>query len=1056
MSPEDQSKLDLSINPHQFLEFLLFKIKGLSRKYGQNRKTNLRRRKEEAEDKLRRESKVHDDLLNKIRTEPYSGDTEEAYIMCKSKLAVLQKEINDMESHICEGAYLRCGAKWKCESEAPSRVFFQCEKWRGQQRFIGILEVDGETPGTTRQITSQPEIEQNVRTFYENLYRERPTNSSEADIKGFMGDTAYDQFNNIFQRKIPVYTQEKLARDLDSEEVLYAIHNGKHGVAPGISGFSREFYQVLGKDLIGFIMKYIAFSEEQGILSGNQRVGVITLLPKGTKDKKTLKNWRPITLLSTLYKIISGVIANRFKTALPYVIGLSQKGYVDGRYMGEVTRLLYDTIHDAYSSKGKKGLIMSIDFEKAFDSVSFSFIEKAIEIAGFPKKLRTWVKILLNKFQSHINHAGNLLKLIELGRGARQGDPIASILFVIAIEVLLTTIRSNPKIEPYKFHLSVHEKLIANKVDAYADDVSLTLPRSEASIREVVDTLDRFEKISGLRVNKDKTQVLRIGKGATSDPILCGDLGLQWVERLNILGIKLSANPHEILENFDEKIEDIEKLLNNFTYRNITVYGRIQVVKTLALSKVTHLVQIIPNPPPALILKLQRLLNQFIWKAGRQKKVVINQEIAQQPQNMGGLAIPNLQNFWDSLKLAWLPRLIQADDDCTWKRLALSKISLAMRIPNLTTTRLLEEGPDSISKAAKAISNPFWQAVLAKMSPLESAFYNSSSVTKLEERVVWDNLSFQQNGLPFSRRSNTTMLTRNFNCIKDFISKTTNVLMGEHEVKSNLKGSQLQTWNQMVASITDYLTRNNLTWYDIGSSGSGPQHWGWSRLVLENSKSRKFYQLLMQKPNDAPRNPNEQKWREKGLTTMTSERFDKVYKNQSKLRCGLRTKWEEFRILWGRQELNRYKENYSNMRGDNKTTCSYCGHYIEDEIHLYIDCDTTGPFWEDAQEWYQAAFGVAPPLLLNGPRLFGMENEPPDDLLNIFYRCARYTIFMGRKRAVIPEIRYFVSLVKDELKLKYSGNKILKHADNPSEKRAIAWMREQMGWVLHNRRASPN
>ena len=140
----------------------------------------------------------------------------------------------------------------------------------------------------------------------------------------------------------------------------------------------------------------------------------------------------------------------------------------------------------------------------------------------------------------------------------------------------------------------------------------------------------------------------------------------------------------------------------------------------------------------------------------------------------------------------------------------------------------------------------------------------------------------------------------------------------------------------------------------------------------------------------------------------------------------------------------------------NKTTCSYCGHYIEDEIHLYIDCDTSGTFWEDAEEWYQGAFGVAPPLLLNGPRLFGMENEPPDDLLNIFYRCVRYTIFMGRKRAATPELRYFVSLVKDELKFKYSGNKILKHADNQSEKKAIAWMREQMGWVLHNRRASPN
>ena len=65
---------------------------------------------------------------------------------------------------------------------------------------------------------------------------------------------------------------------------------------------------------------------------------------------------------------------------------------------------------------------MSIDFEKAFDSVSFSFMEKVIETAGFPKIMQKWVKILLKGFRSHINHAGNLLKLIELGRGARQGD----------------------------------------------------------------------------------------------------------------------------------------------------------------------------------------------------------------------------------------------------------------------------------------------------------------------------------------------------------------------------------------------------------------------------------------------------------------------------------------------------------------------------------------------------------------------------------------------------------------------------------------------------------
>ena len=1053
MSPEEQFKIELSINPHQFIEFLLFSIKGVARKYGQARKTNLIRRKETAEEKLLKETKVHDVLLKKIRSEPPSGGTEEAYFTAQTNLTVLQKEIKDIETHLCEGAYIRCGAKWKCESEAPSRVFFQCEKWKGQQRFMGIIEVDGETPGTTRQIINQPEIETEIRRFYENLYRERPTNTSDADIHGFMGDAAYKEFKDIVQKKVPSYIYEKISKDLDSEEVLHAIHNGKHGVAPGISGFSREFYQVMGKDLIGFIMKYIHFSEEKGILSGNQRVGVITLLPKGAKDKKALKNWRPITLLSTLYKIISGVIANRFKKVLPHVIGLSQKGFVDGRYMGEVTRLLYDTVHDAYSNKGKKGLIMSIDFEKAFDSVSFSFMEKVIETAGFPDKLKSWVRILLRDFKSHINHAGNLLELIKLGRGARQGDPIASILFVLAIEILLITIRSNPKIEPYKYHQNIFEKPITNKVEAYADDVNLTMPRSESSVREVVKTLDRFEIISGLKVNKEKTQMLRIGKGASSDPILCGDLGLQWVDRMKILGIQISANPHEILENFEEKISEIESLLNNFTYRNITVYGRIQVVKTLALSKITHLVQIIPNPPPALIQKLQRIINNFVWKSGRQKKVVISQEKAQLPQNEGGLGLPNLQDFWDGLKLAWLPRLFQADDDCTWKRLAMSKISFAMRIPNMTTTRLLEQGPESILRAAKAISNPFWQAVLLKLPTLERIFYNANLKICVGERVVWDNMDFLHEGLPFSRRTNSCTLTHNFNAIKNFISKQTNVLMSEQEVESLLKGGQLETWRNLVASITEYLTNNNLTWYDIGENAPGPQHWGWSRLILENAKSRKFYKLLRKKPTDAPRNSNEQIWRDKGLSTFTPERFDKLYRNQSKLRCGLRIKYEELRVLWGRQELNRYKSKYNNLRGDNKTSCSYCGQFIEDEKHLYIDCFTTDDFWEDANEWYWRAFGVAPTLRLNGPRLFGLENEPPDDLHNIFYRCARYTIFTGRKRAPEPSIRYFVSLVKDELKLKYSGKKIIKHADKPSDKKAVAWMREQMGWALHTRRA---
>ena len=84
------------------------------------------------------------------------------------------------------------------------------------------------------------------------------------------------------------------------------------------------------------------------------------------------------------------------------------------------------TTHD------KKGVLLNIDFEKAFDSLSHD-IERVMEVAGFGNMLRNWVKVLLKDFSSRVNHVGNLLRKINLGRGARQGDPIASLLFVLCI-----------------------------------------------------------------------------------------------------------------------------------------------------------------------------------------------------------------------------------------------------------------------------------------------------------------------------------------------------------------------------------------------------------------------------------------------------------------------------------------------------------------------------------------------------------------------------------------------------------------------------------------------
>ena len=339
-------------------------------------------------------------------------------------------------------------------------------------------------------------------------------------------------------------------------------------------------------------------------------------------------------------------------------------------------------------------------------------------------------------------------------------------------------------------------------MEAYADGVNLMMPNKEESVREVISLLDRFEKISGLKINKDKTQVMRIGKSANSDPILCEDLGLKWVSKLKILGIFLTANPTEMKDNLTDKIEEIEKLLARWTFRNLTVYGRIIVVKALALSKITHLIQVIPNPDSPSIYKLQRVINTFVWKGNAQKKHVISKGAAELPQNRGGLAVPNLLNFWNSLKLAWLTRLIQSDESTTWKKLAMSKLASALKLENLTTTRLLSESPHSIAAAASALSNPFWKDLLKLLPSVESNFYRLHPKV-IGELPVWNRKDITSaKATAFDRKTSSFKLVRRFSTISSFLSENTNTLMTEEEATGFVGKENIGTWNELVQSIT--------------------------------------------------------------------------------------------------------------------------------------------------------------------------------------------------------------------------------------------------------------
>ena len=112
------------------------------------------------------------------------------------------------------------------------------------------------------------------------------------------------------------------------------------------------------------------------------RLGIVALIPKSDKDQRYISNWRPLTLLETLYKLISATLANRLKPVLDKNIGNEQMAYIPERYILECTRNTYNIFTHA-KENNLPGVMIMIDFQKAFDSVGFKFIVTPLNMFGF-------------------------------------------------------------------------------------------------------------------------------------------------------------------------------------------------------------------------------------------------------------------------------------------------------------------------------------------------------------------------------------------------------------------------------------------------------------------------------------------------------------------------------------------------------------------------------------------------------------------------------------------------------------------------------------------------
>nr|GEZ40502.1 hypothetical protein [Tanacetum cinerariifolium] len=304
----------------------------------------------------------------------------------------------------------------------------------------------------------------------------------------------------------------------------------------------------------------------------------ITLVPK-EDDPLVVGYFRPISLISSQYKIIANILANRLSLDVSSAVRDVQMAYIKGCQIINGLLMIDEII--AWAKKYKKRIMfLKVDFEKAFDSLSWSFLLSILEQMGFSSKWRTWIHSCLNSAFASVLVNGSPTKEFKIERGFRQGDPLSPFLFILAVEALnvalLEAINNNV------FHgIKVGTDKIYISYLQFADDALIMGEWSHSNARNLLRILTCFHLASGLKVNFNKSKLYGIG---TSNVELCsfastiGCLASQFP--CTSLGLPIGAKISRC-HNWNPLVDRFHKRLSKWKSKSLSIGGRLTLIKSI-------------------------------------------------------------------------------------------------------------------------------------------------------------------------------------------------------------------------------------------------------------------------------------------------------------------------------------------------------------------------------------------------------------------------------------------------------------------------------------------